>query len=105
VPYHLYSDEVEIGWRFNVERWGNGYVTEAASIVLDHAFNSVKLQKVVADINPLNVSSINVAERLGMRHVEDRIINNERSKSYQVKRSSYLKSNKYLIAEPDPAQI
>lgn len=84
LPSHLDIDEAEIGWRFNYEIWGKGYATEAASTVLAHAFKTVKLQKVVADINPLNVSSINVAEKLGMRYVEDRVINGERSKSYQI---------------------
>lgn len=91
LPYHLYKDEVETGWRFKYKVWGRGYATEAASIVLSHAFNSVKLLKVVADINPLNVSSIAVAERLGMKYVEDRHINNEISTSYQIKHSNYLK--------------
>lgn len=91
LPYHFYADEVEIGWRFNYEVWGKGYATEAASIVLAHAFMTAKLQKVVSDINPLNVSSINVAEKLGLRYVEDRVINGEKSRSYQLDYSNFMK--------------
>lgn len=96
LPYHLYNDEVEIGWRFLQSNWGKGYATEAASIVLDHAFRTVKLQKVVADINQLNLSSIAVAQKLGMEYVEDRNLNGDPSRSYQITRSSYLKDNENM---------
>jgi RimJ/RimL family protein N-acetyltransferase len=89
LPYHRYSDEVEIGWRFIHSSWGKGYATEAAAVVLGHAFRTVKLQKVVADIHPLNLSSIAVAEKLGMKYLEDRDIDGSLSRSYQIIRSCY----------------
>jgi len=90
LPYGSYLDEVEIGWRFNYDAWGKGYAKESASRVLDHAFKTARLKKIVADIDPSNLSSINVAEKLGMRYVEDRCINGEMGKSYQIDSSQYL---------------
>lgn len=62
------SGETEIGWHFHPDFWGNGYATEAASAVLEHAF-AAGLDRVVAVTNPLNVASMNVCARIGMAHL------------------------------------
>lgn len=59
-------DEIEIGWRFVPSAWGNGYATEAAQAVVDHAWVS-GLDHIVAVTHPDNVASMRVCERLGMR--------------------------------------
>ena len=61
------SGDIEIGWHFHPDAWGHGYATEAASRVLEHAFDS-ELPKVVAVTSPANTASQAVAERIGMRH-------------------------------------
>lgn len=61
------SDDVEIGWHFHPDHWGNGYATEAAAAVLAHAFSS-GLTQVVAVTNPANESSQAVCRRIGMAH-------------------------------------
>jgi len=85
LPYNAVRDEVEIGWRFTRGSWGRGYATEASSVVLEHAFRGVGLELVVADIDPLNVASIRVAEKLGMRLVEDRCLDGDLARSYQIR--------------------
>ena len=57
---------VEIGWRLAAEHWGQGYATEAAAAVLDHAFGVVGLDEVVSFTIPANRRSLAVMERLGM---------------------------------------
>ena len=42
------TDDVEIGWHFHPHHWGNGYATEAARAVLDHAFDDLELPVVNA---------------------------------------------------------
>ncbi|MEO6531663.1 MAG: GNAT family N-acetyltransferase [Specibacter sp.] len=61
------SNDVEIGWHFHPDHWGNGYATEAAAAVLEHAFSS-GLDQVVAVTNPANEASQTVCRRLGMSH-------------------------------------
>ncbi len=85
LPYGAVTDEVEIGWRFVRRSWGQGYATEAAAPVLDHAFRTVGLDTVVADIDPANTASIRVAGKLGLEWVEDREIGGERVTSYQIR--------------------
>ncbi|MCP5075464.1 MAG: GNAT family N-acetyltransferase [Rhodobacteraceae bacterium] len=57
--------EPELGWQVYGEYEGNGFITEAACIYLDWAFTECKLNTLVSYIDPSNVRSIAVAERLG----------------------------------------
>lgn len=59
------SGDIEIGWHFHPDHWGNGYATEAAGVVLHHAF-AAGLNKVVAVTNPENHASQRVCERIGL---------------------------------------
>ena len=63
--------EVEIGYRLARAHWGKGYATEAARAVVAHAFGTLELPRVIAVIDPENVPSLRVAEKLGMRYVRD----------------------------------
>ena len=60
--------DIEIGWHFHPDHWGHGYATEAARVVLEHAFAS-GIERVVAVTNPANTASQAVCLRLGMTHV------------------------------------
>ncbi|MDF2235846.1 GNAT family N-acetyltransferase [Albimonas sp. CAU 1670] len=61
------AGEIEIGWRLARAAWGRGMATEAALPVARHAFATVGLARVVADIAPGNAGSRRVAEKIGMR--------------------------------------
>lgn len=63
--------EIEIGWRFREDSWGQGYAKEAAAASLDHAFETVGAERVVAVTVTENVSSWGLMKRLGMRRRED----------------------------------
>lgn len=62
----LHGPDIEIGWRLVRAAWGQGYATEAARPVLDHALHALGLRRVVADIDPDNTASIGVARKLGL---------------------------------------
>jgi RimJ/RimL family protein N-acetyltransferase len=49
------------------DRWGRGLVVEAARALLDFGFRTLDLHRVYVDVDPRNVSSLRVAEKLGMR--------------------------------------
>lgn len=67
IPHDAVGPDVEIGWRLVRHAWGKGYATEAARQLLAHAFQTVGLGRVVADVDPRNARSIRVATKLGMR--------------------------------------
>jgi ribosomal-protein-alanine N-acetyltransferase len=59
--------EMEVGYHFRRDQWGNGYATEAARACMGLAFEALGAQKVISLIRPENVPSCRVAERNGMK--------------------------------------
>ncbi len=57
----------EIGWALHRDYQGKGYAFEAASATLDLAFRTIGLHRVTAELDPRNLPSIALCERLGMR--------------------------------------
>jgi RimJ/RimL family protein N-acetyltransferase len=58
--------EVEIGYDFLSAYWCRGLATEAAESIRDFAFEQLGLQRVISLIQPDNVASARVAEKIGM---------------------------------------
>ncbi|GAB4228353.1 MAG: GNAT family N-acetyltransferase [Stanieria sp.] len=53
-----------------------GYATEASSKILEYCFTKLGYKYLIASSDKLNLESHQVAERLGMKKIEERIINN-----------------------------
>ncbi|MBU6489706.1 MAG: GNAT family N-acetyltransferase [Burkholderiales bacterium] len=66
IPDHGDGPDVEIGWRLVRSAWGRGIAIEAAKAVVAHAFETVRLPRIIADIAADNRASLRVAEKLGM---------------------------------------
>ena len=63
----LPEETVEIGWRLATRFWGKGYVTEAASALIDFGFARHGLPEIVAFAVASNDRSIAVMRRIGMQ--------------------------------------
>ena len=59
-------DEIELVYFFDKRFWGRGLATEAARMVLEHALTDRKLSRVVALIDPANIASERVAQKIGL---------------------------------------
>lgn len=59
--------QIEIGYTFSPEHQGKGYAFEAVKAVIHNAFSEWKKHRVVASVDPDNVQSIKLLERLGFR--------------------------------------
>jgi RimJ/RimL family protein N-acetyltransferase len=57
--------DIEVGWHFHPDSWGNGFATEAARWAVVKGFDD-GLDEVVAVVRPDNEPSLAVARRLGM---------------------------------------
>ena len=57
--------DVDVGFAFFPKFWGQGYASESASAVLDHARSSFGLTRIVAVTSPRNHMSRHVLEKLG----------------------------------------
>jgi len=64
VPFSPYTD---IGWRLGKEFWNKGYATEGASRCLKYAFEDLDLSNIKATAPLVNVKSIRVMEKIGMK--------------------------------------
>jgi len=69
MPFHPWFGPAthEIGWVISCGHQGRGYATEAARVLMDFAFNTLRCHRVVATCQPENTPSWRVMERLGMR--------------------------------------
>jgi RimJ/RimL family protein N-acetyltransferase len=59
----------EIGWRLPRGSWGHGYAVEGARALVDHAFDTLRLDRVWAETMAVNTRSRRVMDRLGMTHL------------------------------------
>jgi [ribosomal protein S5]-alanine N-acetyltransferase len=57
----------EIGYAMKPEFWGNGYMKESLSKVIDFGFNEFCLHSIEANVNPANASSIKLLEKFGFK--------------------------------------
>lgn len=56
----------EIAYILNKSCWGKGYAVEGAQAAVDYAFRELGCDAIIAQIKPDNLTSIKVAQRLGM---------------------------------------
>lgn len=80
--------EFELGWTIGREFWGRGFATEAARAALEHAFTAMNREHIISLIDPLNASSIRVAQRLGERIEGEIEIGGNRLLVYGISRST-----------------
>jgi RimJ/RimL family protein N-acetyltransferase len=56
-----------IGYCLSRQLWRNGYATEAAKALLGFGFQGLGLHRIFATVDPANLASINVLEKIGMQ--------------------------------------
>lgn len=61
------SRRCEIGYALASSHWSRGYASEALRAVIDYGFSTLDLNRIEADIDPANIASGRVLEKLGFR--------------------------------------
>ena len=64
---YLTERRINLGYRFAVEAWGQGYATEVGRDALALAFGTLGLSEVYGLVRPDHVASIRVLEKIGMQ--------------------------------------
>ncbi len=67
-PLDFSPDETELFYALRKEYWGRGIATEAARAVLEYAFETIKIKRLVAVTMPANVGSVKVIDKLGLHY-------------------------------------
>jgi ribosomal-protein-alanine N-acetyltransferase len=60
------NQTAELGYGVARPYWGRGIATEAARATIDYAFSELTVAKIWARVDPRNVGSVRVLEKLGM---------------------------------------
>lgn len=75
------GEQAELGCTLAKKYHGKGYATEALKAVMDYLFNELNKHRIIGSIDPKNVSSIELVERLSFKKVahfkESLLINGE----------------------------
>jgi RimJ/RimL family protein N-acetyltransferase len=58
--------EVEVAYTIAQEYWGQGLATESACGILEYGFEKLNLSRLICLIDPENIVSQRVAEKIGM---------------------------------------
>ncbi|MBL8001930.1 MAG: GNAT family N-acetyltransferase [Flavobacteriales bacterium] len=62
---HPVHKRCELGYWLLPEHWGKGIIHDALGHVLDHAFNTLGLHRVMAEVEPENIASARVLLKHG----------------------------------------
>jgi RimJ/RimL family protein N-acetyltransferase len=84
LKYRPELNEVDLGYRFKKEFWGNGYATEAAFACIKYGFEKLHLKIITGRAIPENTGSWNVLEKCGMTYTGIQQIDGYRLKAYQI---------------------
>jgi len=57
-----------IGYCLNKQFWGQGIGTEAARALLTFGFSKLGLHRIFATVDPANIASSNILQKIGMLH-------------------------------------
>jgi RimJ/RimL family protein N-acetyltransferase len=79
-------DEVDVGYRFLPQYWGQGQATEACSASLTYGFDVIELKRIIGLVLPENEASIRVLEKVGMQQEEYIVIDGFTAIRYAVHR-------------------
>lgn len=77
--------EIEIAYRLARAYWGQGKGTEAATAVRNYARNKLGIDRLICLIEPTNIRSIRVAQKLGMNYEKNIILQGLNVRIYSSK--------------------
>jgi len=65
------TEDIEIIYLLDPKYWGKGYATEAGNEVIQYAFNSLQVNKLMARVRTNNSKSKKVMDKLGFEFIGD----------------------------------
>jgi RimJ/RimL family protein N-acetyltransferase len=85
--------EIEVGYRFAKAHWGRGYATESAEASVRYGFHTLALPRIVAVVEPANVASCRVIEKIGLPYRHQAPHYGRTMNYYAADREEYLRSS------------
>lgn len=79
----------EIGYHINKKYWNNGYASEASQYMKYYFFSNTQYNEVYSYMNKFNIASRKVAEKNGMKFIEEYIEDNIPHVVYKITREEW----------------
>lgn len=84
-----------LGYWVGVPYWGNGYCSEAASLIIDYGFSEYDLDLIYARHLPENPASGKVMTKNGFEYKNEVLVGDRELLHYELPRSKWQHINKY----------
>lgn len=78
------TEEIEIGYLLAKEYWGMGLATEAACFSRDYGFEKLRANRLISLIDPDNIASQKVANKVGLTYEKDTYMWNKTVRIYAM---------------------
>ena len=88
-PLNSHNNFYELGYRFKKKHWGNGFVTESSTAILDYGFKNLNTESIFAITNPKNETSNKVLTKLGFDFIETFDYEGDPTNWYELSRTSW----------------
>lgn len=85
-PYLPRQPEIE--WQFGVQFWGKGYATEIGRAIVANSFSLTDIVAIYGMVNPRNLRSIRVMEKIGMACLGLQDFRGEQDMLFKIDRST-----------------
>lgn len=94
------TSEIEVGYRLAKQFWGIGLASEAAKASLRYGFEELGLDRIVAVVQPGNITSRRVLAKIGLKYVKDARFYNSDVKYHAMAREEYERDDSTYIQRP-----
>jgi len=88
---------VDLGYRFYRKYWNMGFATESSLRSLEYGFESLGLTEIIAHVDPENVPSIRVMQKVGMSFYKEQTFDGMFGHTYMITKHNYLTNKNILL--------
>lgn len=67
---HHDSNDLEVSYMLMSDAWGRGYAKEALEKVIEYSRNNLKLDKILAETQTLNLRSVKLLKKCGFKEIK-----------------------------------
>lgn len=85
--YFFDEEQPQLVYALLPEAMKKGYATEASTKILDYCFNELSYEYLIASCDQPNIESKKVAERIGMKEVEEKIVDGKPILFFKIENS------------------
>lgn len=84
LKYRVEDNEIDLGYRFKKDFWGQGYATEAAYASVKYGFEKLNLKRIVGRADPENIASCIVLEKCGLAFISEEEVDGHPVNTYEI---------------------